>query len=164
MKFGPIGVLEALKMAIQTEIDMDHFFTEAYKSSSDDEVRTIFRKYSREGKKRRKGLQEEYRRISGKRLLYLNLNRKKKLDMSMVSHPDRNGIVTTAQQNIKVCYDFYSDVSSRLLESDFRIIFRNLAEEKEQQLAYLVSKFPTEEQEEQKMKGITTRSTVTEAA
>lgn len=164
MKFGPIGVLEALKMAIQSEIDMGHFYTDGYKKTNDDDVRKIFRKYSREGKRRRQKLQEEYRHISGKKLLYLNLSKKKKLDMIIGQHSDQNGFALTAKQNVQACLDFYSDISNRLLEPEMRSIFRNLAEEKKQQLAYLVSKFPTGEEEEQKIRGITTRSTVSEAA
>jgi len=163
MKLGPIGVLDALKMAIQSEIDMNHFYSEASKKTGDDEIRDIFRKYSREGRKQRNDLQEEYRRISGKRLLYLNLHKKRKLEMHLDLNSDRNGLVSTAKSNIKACLNFYTDISNRLLESDLRSIFRALAEDKEQQLTYLVSKFPTGD-EEKKFQGITAHSTVSEAA
>ncbi len=164
MKFGPIGVLEALKMAIQSEIDMHHFYVDASKNTNDEDLKTIFRKYSREEKKRRQKLQEEYRKISGKKLLYLNLSKKKKLEMILETHTERDELVVAAKENVQSCLNFYSDISNRILEPDKRNIFRNLAEEKKQQLAYLVSKFPAEDQEEQKIRGITTQSTVSEAA
>ena len=165
MKFGPIGVLDALKMAIQSEIDLDHFFSETSKVATDDDVRLVFRKYSREAKKNRIDLQEKYRMISGKRLLYLNLNKKRKLEMSMEYGSSRQDLISAAKQNVKACYTFYSDFSHRLLELDFRAIFNTLAETKEKQLEHLEAKFPqTELDSNVEDVSQKSRSTVSEAA
>lgn len=163
MKFGPIGVLDSLKLAVQAETDMAQFFAESAKVAPEDTMREVFRRFGAEARSRARDLREKYRRISGKRLLYLNLDKKRKLEVVVTAHRERQPALEEARRNLNICIGFYNDVILRLLEPDYKGIFRSLAEEKERQLALLNATFPAPEEPESTNKmGEKSRTPVTE--
>lgn len=148
MKLGPIGVLDSLKLAIQAETDMAQFFAESAKVAPDETMRDLFRRFGAEARATVRDLLEKYRRISGKKLLYLNLNKKRKLEVVVAAHRERQQALQSAANNLNLCIGFYQDVVLRLLEPDFKGIFRSLAEAKERQLGLLNAAFPTQQEQE----------------
>ncbi len=165
MKLGPIGVLDSLKLAIQAETDMAQFFTESAKAATDETMREVFRRFGAEARATVRDLLDKYRQISGKRLLYLNLNKKRKLEVALDVHRERQQAFQAALDNVNLCLGFYNDVILHLLEPDFKGIFRTLAENKERQLGLLNATFPLPaEQESGARVGEKPRSAVIEAA
>ncbi|MDZ7339024.1 MAG: hypothetical protein ONB30_10830 [candidate division KSB1 bacterium] len=146
MKLGPIGVLDSLKLAIQAETDMAQFFSDSAKAATDETMRDVFRRFGAEARATVRDLLEKYRQISGKRLLYLNLNKKRKLEVVVTAPRERQQALQTALSNLNLCVDFYNDVILRLLEPDFKGIFRALAEAKERQLGLLNATFPAQQE------------------
>jgi len=131
----------------------------------DEAMRDLFRRFGTEARATARDLLEKYRRISGKRLLYLNLDKKRKLEVEVVCHHERQPALEAARRNLNLCVGFYNDVILRLLEPDYRGIFRSLAEAKERQLGLLNATFPVPEESESPAKGVERqRSAVTEAA
>ncbi|MGQ9560504.1 MAG: hypothetical protein ACUVWA_08335 [Candidatus Oleimicrobiaceae bacterium] len=165
MKLGPIGVLDSLKLAVQAETDMAQFFAESARLAPEETMRELFRRFGAEARTTARDLLEKYRRISGRRLLYLNLDKKRKLEVALAAFHERQEALAAARSNLTLCLGFYNDVILRLLEPDYRGIFRSLAEAKERQLGLLNATFPVPQEPEGAAKAAERpRSAVTEAA
>lgn len=141
MKLGSIGALDALKIAIQSETDMEQFYKDMSSSFEIDEVEAVFKGLANKESQHRKRLIKEYSRLSGRRILYLNLNKKHKLNVTFNYDSDPKEMVEIAKKNEKQSRDFYLGVSRRLYEPELRKFFRDLAMEEEQHFALIESTF-----------------------
>ena len=154
MKFGSIGALDAMKIAIQSETDMQQFYEEASTFFEIDQIEAVFKGLATKEAQHRKRLIKEYSRLSGRKILYLNLNKKHKLNVLLNFESDPKEIIETARRNEKESRDFYLGIARRLYEPELRKFFRNLALEEEQHLALIESTFteyfavPEEENQE----------------
>ncbi len=136
-----INTLDALKVSIQCEADMQLYYTKAASLVKSDDAEAILHGLSEKEEKNRQRLIKTYSKTSGKKILYLNLGKKHKLSSLLKCGDDPNDAVRTVKKNEKELKDFYQLVSRRLVESELRQLFRDLAMEREQHLALLESLF-----------------------
>lgn len=139
IKLGSIGALDALKIAIQSKTDMQQFYVEIGSTLDIDEIRAVFQGLAEKETQQRKRLIQAYSQISGRKILYLNLNKKHKLNVSFDYNSDPHEIFEIAKKNERESRDFYLGVSRRLYEPELRKFFRDFAMEEEQHLALLES-------------------------
>ncbi|HPG40972.1 MAG TPA: ferritin family protein [bacterium] len=140
-KLNAIDSLEALKMSIQCENDMKEFYSKASTLVKNDDAETILRGLADKEEKNRLKLIKTYGKTSGKKILYLNLGTKHKLSSLIRCCEDPNDAVRIVKKNEKELKNFYMTVSRRLVESELRALFRDLAMEREQHLVLLESSF-----------------------
>jgi rubrerythrin len=141
MKLGSIGALDALKIAIQSETDMQQFYNDVGSYFEIDEIEAVLKGIANKEAQHRKRLIKEYSRLSGRKILYLNLNKKRKLNVLKNFESDPKEIVEIAKKNEKESRDFYLGISRRLYEPELRKFFRDLAMEEEQHIALIESTF-----------------------
>ncbi len=163
-KLNAIDSLEALKMSIQCENDMKEFYSKASTLVKNDDAETILKSLSEKEEKNRLKLIKTYSKTSGKKILYLNLGNKHKLTTLIRCCDDPNDAVRVVKKNEKELKNFYMTVSRRLVESELRALFRDLAMEREQHLVLLESSFveplqldqePVDENSEEMMEPVT---------
>jgi len=140
-KLNSIDSLEALKISIQCETEMKIFYNKVASLVKNDDAEAILRGLSEKEEKNRIKLIKTYSKTSGKKILYLNLGKKHKLASLMKCSEDPNDAVRIVKKNEKELKNFYLTVSRRLIESELRALFRDLAMEREQHLALLESSF-----------------------
>ena len=140
-RLNSIDTLDALKMSIQCENEMKLFYTKAASLVKNDDAEAILKGLSENEEKNRLKLIKTYSKTSGKKILYLNLGNKHKLTSLMKCSDDPNDAVRIVKKNEKELKNFYSTISKRLIESELRALFRDLAIEREQHLALLESSF-----------------------
>ena len=140
-KLNSIDSLEALKISIQCETEMKIFYNKVASLVKNDDAEAILRGLSEKEEKNRIKLIKTYSKTSGKKILYLNLGKKHKLTSLMKCSEDPNDAVRIVKKNEKELKNFYLTVSRRLIESELRALFRDLAMEREQHLALLESSF-----------------------
>src|SRR4030067_547686 len=136
-----IDSLDALKIAIQTKIDMKAYYDEAANLISNEDATTILRGLAEKEDQHRQKLIRKYRDISGKKILYLNLGKKHKLNTLKKCEDDPNDAIRAAKTNEAEIRKFYLAFSRSLFDKNLREIFRQLAMEEEQHLALLESSF-----------------------
>ena len=141
MNVGAIDVLDALKIAIQATKDLQKFYHDAASNIDSEEGSVIFKRLAQREAQHRKQLIKIYSQISGKKILYLNLNKKHKLNMLAANPSNKFDLVNIAKQNEKESRDFYLSISRRMLDEKTRKMFKELALEEEQHLAILESSF-----------------------
>lgn len=141
LKITSLDTVEAIKMAIQCEMDMKAYYEKATRLMKNDDAITILRGLAQKEEKHRLQLIRCYSRISGKKILYLNLGKKHKLGTLQPCGDDPNGAIRQAKRNETEINNFYLMVSRRLFESELRQFFRDLAFEEEQHIALLESTF-----------------------
>ena len=141
LKIISLDTMDALKMAIQCEMDMKAYYEKASKLVRNDDAMTILQGLAEREEKHRVQLIRTYSRISGKKILYLNLGKKHKLMTLQSCGNDPNEAIRQAKKNETEIKNFYIMVSRRLFESELRQFFRNLAFEEEQHIAVLESSF-----------------------
>jgi len=140
-KIVSIDSLDALKMSIQCETDMQFYYEKAAELVKSDDAEAILKGLAERKRKHRTELVRWYSRISGKKILYLNLGKKHKLNTLKECDQDPNDAVRIAKANEVELKDFYHTISRRLLEANLREYFRKLVQEEEQHLALLESSF-----------------------
>ncbi|MBD3375523.1 hypothetical protein GF406_10845 [candidate division KSB1 bacterium] len=140
-KLTAIDTDDGLKIAIQISKDMGRYYEKASTLVIDDDAKTILTRMAEKHQTHQAELIKAYARVSGKKILYLNLGRKHKLN-TLVKCPDEpNDSVRMAKKNESEARTFYLTLSRRIYESEIRSIFRDLAQRAEQNLALLESSF-----------------------
>ena len=76
MVLGRIDEFEALQIGIQSKMDTYNTYQKALKNIIEKESKELLAILANEVKRQQKRLKEKYSRISGNRLLYLNLSKK----------------------------------------------------------------------------------------
>ncbi len=141
LKIKSVDSVDALKMAIQCAMDMKDYYDSAASVVKNDDAVAILRGLAEKKDKHRIQLIRIYSRLSGKKILYLNLGKKHKLSSLQRCGSDPNEAVRTAKKNESELCNFYLTISRRLYEPELRQLFRNLALEVEQHIALLESSF-----------------------
>lgn len=141
LKIRSIDSVDALKMAIQCKIDMKNFYEKASTLVKNDDAVAILKGLAEKEEAHRQRLIKIYSKLSGKKILYLNLGRKHKLNTLVKCEDDPNEAVRAAKKNEAEIRNFLVTISRRLYEADLRQFFRQLAMEEEQHLALLESSF-----------------------
>ena len=141
LKIKSLDSVDALKMAIQCAMDMKDYYDSAVSLVKNDDAIAILKGLAEKKDKHRIQLIRIYSRLSGKKILYLNLGKKHKLSSLQRCGTDPNDAIRTAKNNDTELCNFYITISRRLYEPELRQLFRNLALEVEQHIALLESSF-----------------------
>ena len=78
-----LDTMDALKMAIQCEMDMKAYYEQVAKLVKNDDAVTILEGLAEKEEKHRLKLIRMYSRTSGKKILYLKLGKRHKLGLSI---------------------------------------------------------------------------------
>lgn len=140
-KIGILSAVDALKMAIQCEMEMKCYYEKAATLVKNDDAIAILRGLADKEEKHRLQLIRKYSSLCGKKILYLNLGKKHKLGTLLPCGDDANEVIRTAKKNESEIRSFFVMVSRRMYQSDMRQLFRDLALEEEQHIALLESSF-----------------------
>jgi rubrerythrin len=141
LKIQTINSIDAIKMSIQCEVDMGKFYLTASGLLQNDDALAILRGLTDKREKHRHDLVRLYSKLCGKKILYLNLGRKHKLNTLLQCPDNANDAISTAKKNEKELKIFYHTVSRRLLEPELRHFFRALVNEVDQYITLLESSF-----------------------
>lgn len=140
-KIGTLSAVDALKMAIQCEMDMKMYYERAAALIKNDDAIAILLGLAAKEESHRVQLIRKYSAICGKKILYLNLGKKHKLGTLIPCSDDPNEVIRNAKKNESEIRNFFVTVSRRMYESDMRQLFRDLALEEEQHIVLLESSF-----------------------
>lgn len=136
-----VDTMDALKMAIQCEMDMKAFYQQVAQLLQNDDAVSIFQGLAEKEEKHRIKLIRLYSRLSGKKILYLNLGKKHKLGTLQPCPSDPNLAVRQAKKNANELKNFYLTIARRMFQNELRQFFREMALEEEQHIAVLESSF-----------------------
>ncbi len=136
-----IDPIDALKMAIQSEREMNNYYNKAVNLFEDEESRNIINAFSRKASENRQKAINAYSSFSGKRILYLNLDRRHRLNTLIRCGNDPKESIIMAKRNEKELKEFYETVSHRFIQGDLRAFFRELADIHRAQLSFLETAF-----------------------
>ncbi len=126
-----IDDLEALRIGIQSEIDAYHYYKDAQKHFNDREAKELLAALANEEKKHRLRLEEEYARLSGKRLLYINLPKKRRLAKPFLPEASDLEILSVAIEQEREARDFYEKAAKRTIDPQGRLVFEELIKEEQ---------------------------------
>jgi len=140
-KIFTIDPVDALKMAIQSEKEMRSYYKKAASLVKDEDAYTILSGLADHAEEHRKRSIDMYSQVSGKKILFLNLDSRHKLNTLQRCSDDPNDAVRTAKKNEKELGNFYNVIARRFLDSDLRAFFRDLANDNQQHLTLLEASF-----------------------
>ncbi len=136
-----IDDLEALRIAIQSEIDTYNYYRNALKLFSDKDAQDLLTTLAEVERKHRRRLEEKYARLSGKRLLYLNLPKKRRFTKPIDPAASVLDILETAIEQEKDSKDFYEKAAQRTLDASGRRMLEELAEDEQYQMELLEAEY-----------------------
>lgn len=141
MNIGVIDVLDALKIAIQASKDLQLFYREAAAYLDSDEGKLVFKRLAQREAEHRNQMIKIYSELSGKKILYLNLNKKRKLNMIAANRSNPTELLNIAKQNEKESREFYLNMARSVIDDKIRRMFQEMALEEEQHMAILETSF-----------------------
>jgi len=136
-----IDPIDALKMAIQSEREMNNYYRKAVNLFDDEELRSIMNDFSKKASDNRQKAVDAYSSFSGKRILYLNLDRRHRLNTLIRCGSDPKEAIIMAKRNEKELSEFYETVSHRFMQGDLRAFFRELSDFHRDHLSFLETTF-----------------------
>ncbi len=136
-----IDDLEALRIAIQAEIDTYKYYRDALKHFTDHEAKNLLAALAEEEKKHRKRLEDKYAKLSGKRLLYLNLPKKRRFTRPLDPNASVLDILKVAIETEKESRDFYEKAAQRTIDARGKRMLEELAEEERHHVELLEAEF-----------------------
>ena len=140
-----IDDLEALRIAIQSEIDAHNYYKGAIKSFKNKETRELLATLASEELKHRKKLENQYSNLSGKKLLYINLPKKRRITKPLMSDSNELEILETAIEHEKDARDFYEKASKRTIDADGKLVFEQLVIDEDQHYSLLQAEYNVRE-------------------
>ncbi|MBN1541995.1 hypothetical protein JW992_07585 [candidate division KSB1 bacterium] len=147
-KIAAIDADDAIKIALQCAMDMNQFYTQASSLIDDDDAKAIFAGLAEKHMKTKARLIKAYSLVSGKKILYLHLGKKHRLN-TLVACPDETfDLLEAAKKNENEVSTYFLMISRRLFSVQVRTLFRELALECEQHIAILESTFAKPDGEE----------------
>ncbi len=136
-----VDELEALRIAIQSEIDSYHMYREAIKHVQDKQGKELLLALAEEEKRHRRELEREYARISGKRLLYINLPKKRRFLKEITPTATPLEILTVAIAQEKDSLEFFETAAQRTSNLGGKRVFERLAEEEKHHMEMLEAEY-----------------------
>ena len=140
-KIVTIDPIDALKISIQSEKDMHAFYKKAASLVQDEDAKTILESFADHAAQHSQRSIDMYSAVSGKKILFLNLDKKHKLTTLQRFNDDPNEAIRIAKKNEKELSSFYFTVSRRFIQADLRHFFRELAADNQQHLVLLEATF-----------------------
>ncbi len=136
-----VDELEALRIAIQSEIDSYHMYLEAIRHVEDKQGKELLLALAQEEKRHRRELEKEYARVSGKRLLYINLPKKRRFLKEITPAATPLEILTTAIEQEKESLEFFETAAQRTSDLGGKRVFEHLAEEEKHHMEMLEAEY-----------------------
>ncbi len=140
-----IDDLEALRIAIQSEIDAHNYYKGAIKSFKSRETKELLATLASEELKHRKKLEDQYSNLSGKKLLYINLPKKRRITKPLMPESNELEILETAIEQEKDARDFYEKASKRTIDAHGKIVFEQLVVDEDQHYSLLQAEYNVRE-------------------
>jgi rubrerythrin len=140
-KILTVDPIDALKMSIQSEKEMQAYYKKAASLVSDDDAKAILMGFARHAEDHRQNSIDMYSKISGKKILFLNLDKRHKLNSLQRCSDDVIDAIRVAKRNERELSDFYATISRRFMQQNLRSFFRQMAAENSQHLALLEASF-----------------------
>lgn len=140
-KIFTIDPIDALKISIQSEKEMREYYNKAASLVEDDDGRIIFLSLADHADEHRQSSVDMYSKISGKKILFLNLDKRHKLTTLQRCSNDLQEAIQVAKRNEKELSTFYATISRRFMQQDLRGYFRRLAADNLQHLTLLEASF-----------------------
>lgn len=137
MVWSQIDEIQALRIGIQSEINTYNFYKEALNEITDKDSKELLATLAVYVKKRQKKLEEKYSRLSGNRLLYLNLGKKPHFyDFSSIDGNDLD-VLKAAIDHEKNSQLFYENAAKRTFNVTGKTMLNKLAKEDQNQVDLL---------------------------
>ena len=136
-----IDPVDALKMSIQSEKEMRTYYKKAASLVEDDDAKTVLLNFADHADQHRQSSIDMYSKFSGKKILFLNLDKRHKLTALQRCSEDLYDAIRVAKKNEKELSGFYSTVSRRFMQPELRFFFRKLATDNHQHLTLLEASF-----------------------
>ena len=136
-----IDDLEALRIAIQSEMDAYKYYKKALKIFRDKDSQSLLTTLADVEKKHLKRLEEKYSSLSGKRLLYINLPRKRRYKEPIDPDSTVLQILETAIEQEKASISFYEKAAGRTINARGKQMLEELAEEEQYQIDLLEAEY-----------------------
>jgi len=143
-----IDDLEALRIAIQSEIDAHHYYKDALKYFDEKETKDLLATLANEEIKHRKQLEEQYASISGKRLLYINLPKKRRFTKPLMPDATELEVLESAIDQEKEARDFYDKAAQRTMDASGKAVFQKLVEDEDRHYSLLRAEYNVREKVE----------------
>ena len=140
-KIFTIDPIDALKMSIQSEKEMQSYYRKAASLVQDDDAKAILLSFADHANEHRQNSIDMYSKVSGKKILFLNLDKRHKLTTLQRCSDDVYDAIRVAKRNEKEMSNFYATLARRFMESDLRSFFRTLATDNHQHLTLLQASF-----------------------
>lgn len=140
-KILTVDPIDALKMSIQSEKEMQAYYRKAASLVSDDDAKAILMGFANHADKHRQNSIDMYSKVSGKKILFLNLDKRHKLNTLQRCSDDAIDAIRVAKRNEKELSDFYATISRRFMQQNLRSFFRQMAVDNSQHLALLEASF-----------------------
>ncbi len=140
-KIYTIDPIDALKISIQSEKEMHAFYKKAVALIKDEDSQSILLGLSKHAEEHREKSMDMYSKVSGKKILFLNLDKRHKLKTLQRCSSDPNDAIRIAKKNEKELSNYYITVSRRFLDPELRDYFRDLATQNQQHIALLEASF-----------------------
>ena len=140
-KIYSIDPIDALKISIQSEKEMHSFYTKAASLVQDEDALTILQGFAEHAAQHKQQSIDMYSVVSGKKILFLNLDKRHKLTTLQRCSDDPYDAIRLAKKNEKELSEFYNTVSRRFIELDLRRFFRDLAADNQQHHVLLEASF-----------------------
>jgi len=96
-----ITPVDALKMSIQSEKEMRNYYNKATTVVQDEHAKSILKAFADHAEANRENSIAMYSKMSGRRILYLNLDRRHRLNTLLRCSDDPNDVIRTAKRNEK---------------------------------------------------------------
>ena len=136
-----VDPIDALKMSIQSEKEMQAYYKKAASLVEDDDAKTILMGFAEHADSHRQNSIDMYSKVSGKKILFLNLDKRHKLNTLQRCSNDVLDAIRVAKRNERELGDFYSTISRRFMQQNLRSYFRKMATDNMQHLALLEASF-----------------------
>lgn len=133
--------VDVLKISMQSEKEMRDYYTKAASLTADDDARSILAGLANNAEKHRQSTIDMYTTFSGKKILFLNLDKRYRLMALQRCADDLLQALRVAKRNEKELSSFYSTVARRFMEPLLRTFFRKLATDHQQHLTLLEASF-----------------------
>lgn len=140
-KILTVDPIDALKMSIQSEKEMQAYYKKAASLVEDDDARAILQGFANHADEHRQGSIDMYSKISGKKILFLNLDKRHKLSTLQRCSDDVLDAIRVAKRNERELSEFYMTISRRFMQQDLRSFFRKMASDNLQHLTLLEASF-----------------------
>ncbi|HNR69146.1 MAG TPA: hypothetical protein PKN04_16440 [bacterium] len=148
-KITAIDADDALKIALQCAMDMNAFYCKASSLIDDGDAKAIFSGLAEKHLKTKARLIRAYSQVSGKKILYLQLGKKHRLNTLLPCPDSVEELFPVVEKNETEVSNFFMMISRRLFSAEVRNLFRELALECEQHIAILEASFAPQPDEDE---------------